>query len=138
MAAPLKQGEIAGPIIADHDNFQNAQAFLEGGGRRGLQEQILLSGTWNLNPWFVQVEQVPMLQIPIGHVGVVISFVGQAHEDVSGVGIQARRPRERRPQGRLGHAAVSGQTPGQYARDESRTRADHEHRAELGHPHGVA
>ena len=26
-----------------------------------------------------------MTQIPIGHVGVVISFVGKAHEDVSGV-----------------------------------------------------
>ena len=73
---PIEPGEIAGPLIANHDNFQNAQAFLEGGGRRGLQEQILLSGTWNLNPWFVQVEQVPMLEIPIGHVGVVISFVG--------------------------------------------------------------
>nr|WP_202796849.1 flotillin family protein [Pedosphaera parvula] len=82
---PIEQSEIAGPIIADHDNFQNAQAFLNGGGRRGLQEQILLSGTWNLNPWFAHVEQVPMLQIPIGHVGVVISFVGKAHEDVSGV-----------------------------------------------------
>jgi uncharacterized membrane protein YqiK len=82
---PIEPGEIAGPLIADHDNFQNGQAFLEGGGRRGLQEQILLSGTWNLNPWFVQVEQVPMLEIPIGHVGVVISFVGMAHEDVSGV-----------------------------------------------------
>ncbi len=81
---PIEQGEIAGPMIPNHDNFQNAQAFLEGGGRRGLQEQILLSGTWNLNPWFVQVEQVPMLEIPIGHVGVVISFVGEAHEDVSG------------------------------------------------------
>ena len=82
---PIESGEIAGPIVANHDNFQNAQAFLEGGGRRGLQEQILLSGTWNLNPWFVQVEQTPMLEIPIGHVGVVISFVGMAHEDVSGV-----------------------------------------------------
>jgi uncharacterized membrane protein YqiK len=82
---PIESGEIAGPLIATHDNFQNGQAFLEGGGRRGLQEQILLSGTWNLNPWFVQVEQVPMLEIPIGHVGVVISFVGMAHEDVSGV-----------------------------------------------------
>jgi uncharacterized membrane protein YqiK len=82
---PIEQGEIAGPLIPTHDNFQNAQAFLEGGGRRGLQEQILLSGTWNLNPWFVQVEQVPMLEIPIGHVGVVISFVGMAHEDVSGL-----------------------------------------------------
>jgi uncharacterized membrane protein YqiK len=81
----IEAGEIAGPAIPDHENFQNAQAFLDGGGRRGLQEQILLSGTWNLNPWFVQVEQVPMVQIPIGYVGVVISFVGQAHVDVSGV-----------------------------------------------------
>ena len=82
---PIDSGEIAGPSIPGHENFQNAQAFLDGGGRRGLQEQILLSGTWNLNPWFVQVEQVPMVQIPIGYVGVVISFVGQAHVDVSGL-----------------------------------------------------
>lgn len=81
----IEAGEIAGPTIAGHENFQNAQAFIEQGGRRGLQEQILLSGTWNLNPWFAQVEQVPMVQIPIGSVGVVISFVGQAHVDVSGV-----------------------------------------------------
>ena len=82
---PIEAGEIAGPVIPGHENFQNAQAFLDGKGRRGLQEQILLSGTWNLNPWFVQVEQVPMVQIPIGYVGVVISYVGQAHVDVSGV-----------------------------------------------------
>jgi uncharacterized membrane protein YqiK len=82
---PIDAGEIAGPVIAGHDNFQNAQAFLAGGGRRGLQEQILLSGTWNVNPWYAQVEQVPMVQIPIGYVGVVISFVGAAHVDVSGV-----------------------------------------------------
>lgn len=81
---PIDAGEIAGPVIMGHDNFQNAQAFLNGGGRRGLQEQILLSGAWNLNPWFVQVEQVPMVQIPIGYVGVVISYVGKAHLDVSG------------------------------------------------------
>src|SRR6266511_1915605 len=82
---PIEPGEIAGPVIPGHDNFQNAQAFLDGRGRRGLQEHILLSGTWNLNPWFVQVEQVPMVQIPIGYVGVVISYVGKAHVDVSGL-----------------------------------------------------
>ncbi len=81
----ITEGEIAGAIIPGHDNFQNVQAFLNGGGRRGLQEQILLSGSWNLNPWFVVVEQVPMTEIPIGYVGVVISFVGKAHEDVSGL-----------------------------------------------------
>ncbi len=81
---PIDTGDIAGALVHHHDNFQNAQAFLVGGGRRGLQEQVLLSGAWNLNPWFVAVEQVPMLNIPIGSVGVVISFVGLAHEDVSG------------------------------------------------------
>jgi uncharacterized membrane protein YqiK len=81
---PINPGEIAGTTILDHDNFQNGQHFIEGGGRRGLQEQILLSGSWNLNPWFVQVEQVPMTEIPIGYVGVVVSFVGGAQEDVSG------------------------------------------------------
>ncbi len=81
---PIDPGEIAGPVVAAHDNFQNAQAFLDGGGRRGLQEQVLLSGSWNLNPWFAQVEQVRMIEVPIGSVGVVISYVGAAHVDVSG------------------------------------------------------
>ncbi len=80
----IEDGEIAGPIIPDHDHFQNAQKFINGGGRRGLQEQVLLSGSWNLNPWFVGIEQAEMTEIPIGYVGVVISYVGKAQEDVSG------------------------------------------------------
>jgi uncharacterized membrane protein YqiK len=83
---PIEAGEIAGSIIPGHDNFQNGQKFLNAGGRRGLQEQVLLSGSWNLNPWFVRVEQVAMTEIPIGYVGVVISFVGEEAEDVSGAG----------------------------------------------------
>lgn len=82
---PIPAGEIAGPTIAKHENFQNGQTFVQSGGCRGLQEQVLLSGSWNLNPWFVRVEQVPMTEIPIGYVGVVVSFVGGAQEDVSGV-----------------------------------------------------
>lgn len=81
---PIQDGEIAGPIIPNHDNFQNAQKFITGAGRRGLQEQVLLSGSWNLNPWFVGVEQAAMTEIPIGYVGAVISYVGQTSEDVSG------------------------------------------------------
>lgn len=81
---PIEPGELAGPVIPLHDNFQDAQAFLTAGGRRGLQEQVLLSGSWNLNPWFCRVQQVPMTEIPIGHVGVVISFVGRPAVDVSG------------------------------------------------------
>jgi uncharacterized membrane protein YqiK len=81
---PIEQGEMAGPIVPGHNNFQDAQSFLNAGGSRGLQEQILLSGQWNINPWFARIEQVEMIEIPIGHVGVVISYVGHLHEDVSG------------------------------------------------------
>lgn len=81
---PIDEGEIAGDIIPGHESFQKVQEFIDGGGRRGLQQQVLLSGSWNLNPWFVQVEQIAMTEIPIGYVGVVISYVGDAPEDLSG------------------------------------------------------
>ena len=81
---PLLQGEITGPTVEGHENFQNANHFIEAGGYRGLQEQVLLSGSWNINPWFARVESVPMTSIPIGYVGVVISYVGKEHIDISG------------------------------------------------------
>jgi uncharacterized membrane protein YqiK len=80
----LDQGEIAGVIIPKNNSFQRAKTFLENGGRRGLQEQVLLSGSWNLNPWFVNVRSVPMQEVPIGFVGVIISFIGHSSQDLSG------------------------------------------------------
>jgi uncharacterized membrane protein YqiK len=83
---PIPSGDLAGPVVHDHDSFQRAQAFIEAGGCRGLQEEVLLSGAWNLNPWFVAVELIPLTEIPIGYVGVVVSYVGGEHVDVSGDG----------------------------------------------------
>ena len=81
---PIQSGDLAGPTVTGHDSFQRPQAFIDGGGCRGLQEDVLLSGSWNLNPWFVHVEQVPLVEVPIGYVGVVVSYVGREHLDVSG------------------------------------------------------
>jgi uncharacterized membrane protein YqiK len=81
---PIPAGDLAGPVVAGHDSFQRGQAFIEASGCRGLQEEVLLSGSWNLNPWFVKVEQVPLTEIPIGYVGVVVSYVGGEHLDLSG------------------------------------------------------
>ena len=81
---PIPPGDLAGPTVQGHDSFQKGQAFIEAGGCRGLQEAVLLSGSWNLNPWLVRVELVPMTDIPIGYVGVVVSYVGREHLDVSG------------------------------------------------------
>lgn len=81
---PLEKGEIAGKIIDSHGNFQDADAFINGGGNRGLQEQVLLSGTWFINPWFADVKTVEMTDISVGYVGVVVSYVGEKGTDTSG------------------------------------------------------
>ncbi len=81
---PIEEGQIAGRQIEQHNNFQDADAFLDAGGNKGLQPQVILAGSYNLNPWFVQIEQIAMTEIPIGHVGVVISYVGKDGVDLSG------------------------------------------------------
>ncbi len=85
---PLDSGNIAGKSVEGHNNFQNFDIFLEKKGNRGLQQQVILAGTYNLNPWAVQIEEVPMTEITIGNVGVVISFVGDEGVDVTGDGFK--------------------------------------------------
>ncbi|HEY6162400.1 MAG TPA: SPFH domain-containing protein [Bacteroidia bacterium] len=82
---PIEEGSIAGKQVAGHNNFQDCDSFLTAGGNKGLQPQVILAGSYFLNPWFVQVEQIKMTEIPIGYVGVVISYVGQEGQDLSGV-----------------------------------------------------
>ena len=67
-----------------HDNYQDYQAFLDNGGKIGLQHDVLLWGAYNLNPFLVSVELVPMLVIEQGEVAVVKSYVGLGTEDTSG------------------------------------------------------
>lgn len=81
---PLDQNSIAGKEIGGHNNFQDFDKFLLNQGQRGLQIQIIQAGNYSLNPWAVQVEKVPMTTVPIGHAGVIISYVGDEGEDVTG------------------------------------------------------
>jgi uncharacterized membrane protein YqiK len=81
---PLEAGQISGKSVDGHNNFQDFNSFLDKGGNRGLQQQVILAGSYNLNPWAVQVEEVEMTNIPIGTVGVVISYVGEEGVDVTG------------------------------------------------------
>ena len=85
---PLDQGSIAGKVIEEHNNFQDFDRFLSKSGQRGLQTQVIQAGNYSLNPWAVQVEKVAMTQIPIGHVGVIISYVGEEGKDLTGEGFK--------------------------------------------------
>jgi len=102
----LAVGEIIAPAVgADvgetnyHNNFQDPQRFLDGGGRRGRQYQPITDGTYFINRWFATVELIPKTVVPIGYVGVVVSYYGQAGDDLSGI---AFRHGERVAEGRRG------------------------------------
>jgi uncharacterized membrane protein YqiK len=81
---PIEPGQIAGVAIDGHNNFQDFDKFIMNRGNRGLQPQVILAGSYNLNPWAVLVEEIPMTEIPIGYVGVVISYIGQDGHDLTG------------------------------------------------------
>ncbi len=67
-----------------HNNYQDFQAFLDHGGKIGLQHDPLMYGAYNLNPFLVSVEIVPMLVVEQGQVAVIKSYVGLPTEDISG------------------------------------------------------
>jgi len=82
--APIPSGQIAGTNVAGHNNFQDIDTFLAKGGNRGLQPQVMLAGSYYINPWGVQLEEIPMTDVPIGYVGVVISYIGEDGKDLTG------------------------------------------------------
>jgi uncharacterized membrane protein YqiK len=89
--ASLPAGEIIAPTVGNdpadpdyHNNFQEPEAFLRAGGRRGRQYLPLTDGTYFINRWFATVEIVPKTVVPIGYVGVVVSYYGRAGHDLSG------------------------------------------------------
>lgn len=89
--AALESGEIIAPEVRgtrDHNYFQDPEIFLSMGGRRGKQLQVLTDGTFFINRWFATVEVRPKTLIPIGYVGVVVSYYGSKGEDVTGEGFR--------------------------------------------------
>lgn len=68
-----------------HNNFQDIDAFLRAGGYRGRQYQVLADGTYFINRLFATVEYIPKVIIPVGFVGVVVSYTGSKGEDFSGI-----------------------------------------------------
>jgi uncharacterized membrane protein YqiK len=87
----LPPGEIIAPDCGNtpndrnyHNNYQDPEAFLKSGGRRGRQYTPLTDGTYFINRWFATIEQTPKTVVPIGYVGVVVSYTGRVGHDVSG------------------------------------------------------
>lgn len=87
----LSPGEIIAPSVGNdprdgdyHNNYQDPEAFLRAGGRRGRQYVPLTDGTYFINRWFATIEIIPKTVVPIGYVGVVVSYYGPLGKDLSG------------------------------------------------------
>ncbi|MGE5474407.1 MAG: SPFH domain-containing protein [Ignavibacteriales bacterium] len=114
----LDGDEIIAPVVGNnsskpnyHNNFQDPEKFLQAGGIRGRQYQVLVDGTYFINRLFATVDFEDKTVVPVGFVGVVISYVGPKGEDLSG---------EEYKHGQLVHQGSKGVwqeplPPGKYA-----------------------
>ena len=88
----LGRDNIIAPTVGDnhsdefyHNNFQDSENFLRAGGYRGRQYQVLADGTYFINRLFATIEFIKKTVIPVGFVGVVVSYTGLKGEDSSGL-----------------------------------------------------
>jgi uncharacterized membrane protein YqiK len=68
-----------GRVIARHvecDSFQDASAFIAGGGERGPQMAVIAPGTYRINPFLFSVQLADALDIPDNKVGIVTTREG--------------------------------------------------------------
>lgn len=89
--APLPETEYVAKQIAGHADFQNASGFLEGGGERGPQFDVLKPGTYYVNPLMFQVELDEVTKVERGQVAVVVSNVGEEPPQIKQLVEQAAR-----------------------------------------------
>ncbi len=82
---PLQQGEIIASSVGEgHSSYQDPEKFISLGGRRGKQIEVLTDGTYYINRLFATVEFRPKTVVPIGFVGIVVSFFGKEGIDTTG------------------------------------------------------
>src|SRR5215216_2431980 len=75
--APLNPRDYVAESFAGHDNFQDGHEFIGKGGQRGPQKDILLPGTYYINPLLFKVILETAKEIKPGEVAVVVSNVGK-------------------------------------------------------------
>jgi uncharacterized membrane protein YqiK len=81
----LPRDDLLAADVGDaHNSFQEPEQLLAAGGRRGRQERVLVEGTYYINRLFATVELIRKTVIPVGFVGVVVSYTGGWGKDTSG------------------------------------------------------
>jgi uncharacterized membrane protein YqiK len=106
--AQLDQRDYVATPIEGHDNFQDCNQFIKKGGQRGPQKDILLPGTYYINPLVFKVIPETAKEVKPGEVAVIVSNVGKDPSDEIRRAM-ARKVRERmeRQESEHAHDAVA-------------------------------
>src|SRR5918993_1453627 len=75
--APLDPRDYVAAQVTGHDNFQDCNEFISRGGQRGPQKDILLPGTYYINPLVFKVIPESAKEVKPGEVAVIVSNVGK-------------------------------------------------------------
>ncbi len=72
----IPPGKIFAKVVQGHNSFQDGEAFLQNGGQKGPQIDILPPGKYRINPYLFKVSIAQAVVIEKGQVGVVTSQDG--------------------------------------------------------------
>jgi len=73
---PLNPHDYVAAPVEGHNNFQNGNEFISRGGQRGPQKDLLLPGTYYINPLLFKVIPEKAGEVKPGEVAVIVSNVG--------------------------------------------------------------
>src|SRR5882757_4248531 len=79
--ATLNPGDYVAESIEGHDNFQDGHEFIDSQGQRGPQKDILLPGTYYINPLLFKVIPESAKEVKPGEVAVIVSNTGKDPSD---------------------------------------------------------
>ncbi|HXG92899.1 MAG TPA: SPFH domain-containing protein [Blastocatellia bacterium] len=106
--APLDPRDYVAAPVEGHDNFQDGHEFIARGGQRGPQKDILLPGTYYINPLLFKVIPESAKEVQPGEVAVIVSNVGRdpSEEVRRAMAAKVRERLEREEKEQVEHAAA--------------------------------
>ncbi|MBC7932876.1 MAG: hypothetical protein H7Z38_20125 [Rubrivivax sp.] len=106
--APLDPRDYVATPIEGHDNFQDCNEFIIRGGQRGPQKDILLPGTYYINPLVFKVINETAKEVKPGEVAVIVSNIGKdpSEEIRKQMANKVRERMEREEQQHISQAAA--------------------------------
>ncbi|HYY58610.1 MAG TPA: SPFH domain-containing protein [Pyrinomonadaceae bacterium] len=124
--APLDPRDYVATPIEGHDNFQDCNEFISKGGQRGPQKDILLPGTYYINPLVFKVIPETAKEVKPGEVAVIVSNIGKdpGEEIRRSMAAKVRERMEREEQEHVEQAAARLDKLSDESRDVSEIQED--------------